>query len=472
MKRITLPFIVAFSLFSVHSNGQVGINTSTPASTLEITAKNATGSNTNIDGLLIPRVDRERAQNMTTAPTSTLIYVNALPAGTQTGVAINIDAVGYYFFDGTSWVKLKTNLVPDVNIYNADGSLTGNRLVTQGTNTLAFSSNAVNGFSVDGSTLSVDALNNRVGIGTTTPHGPLQFANAVVNRKIVMYETGDNDHEFYGFGVNSGILRYQADRTTTDHVFFAAVTGGASSNELMRIKGTGNVGIGTSTPGVRLDVAQPIGTSEATQLRIINTSPVALNNTAYIGFNSYNAGGATWGIGSVQNSTNVTDSNFHILYSNGGNYLKRFTVRPNGDIGINTTAPTSMLSVNGTADKVGGGTWNTFSDSRMKKNVQPYTKGLPEILKINTVTFQYNGKGGYSEDGKTYTGVIAQEIEKILPTTVTKIKSDDFSDQRQYDSSELTYTLINAIKEQQKLIEEQNKKIKELQADVSALKAK
>ncbi|MFP3681670.1 hypothetical protein SB725_31795, partial [Pseudomonas sp. SIMBA_041] len=87
--------------------------------------------------------------------------------------------------------------------------------------------------------------------------------------------------------------------------------------------------------------------------------------------------------------------------------------------------------------------------------------------------FQYNGKGGYSDDGKTYTGVIAQEIEKVLPGTVTKIKSNDFDDQRKYDSSEITYTLINAIKEQQKLIEEQKKLneeqtklIKELQADV------
>jgi len=466
--------------FMLNELGNVGITTMAPAATLDVAAKNPTGTSTGVDGLLIPRVSRQRAQSMASVPASTLVYINDAVSGSASGTAANIDAVGYYFFDGSLWTKLKTGATPDVNIYSNDGTLAGNRIVTQGTNTLAFTSNAVNGFSVDGSTLSVDALNNRVGVGTAAPHAQLHLGSSVANRKIVMYETADNDHEFYGFGVNSGVMRYQADRTTTDHVFYAGVTGGASSNELLRIKGTGNVGIGTSNPGVRLDVAQPIGTSEATHIRIVNTSAVAANNTAYLGFNSYNGGGASWGIGSIQNSTTVTDNNFHILYSSGGAYGKVFTIRPNtGFVGIGTTAPTSLLSVNGGADKPGGGTWGTFSDSRMKKNVLPYTKGLSEILKINTVTFQYNGKGGYPDDGNTYTGVIAQEIEKVLPETVKKIKSEDFDDQRKYDPSEITYTLINAVKEQQKLIEEQKKLIeeqsrqmRELQADVKALKAK
>jgi len=250
MRRITLPFIVAFS---VKFTAQVGINTSAPTSTLEVTAKNATGSATNVDGLLVPRVDRLRAQNMASVPNSTLIYVNNALTGTQAGATANVDAEGYYYYNGTTntWVKLhnpSNSVFSSVNIYNTDGSLTGNRLVAQAGNTLAFTATATNAFSVDGSTFSVDALNNRVGIGTTAPHAQLHLGSTVVNRKIVMYETGDNDNEFYGFGVNSGILRYQADRTTTDHVFYAGVTGGASSNELMRIKGTGNVGIGTATP--------------------------------------------------------------------------------------------------------------------------------------------------------------------------------------------------------------------------------
>lgn len=267
----SLFLLALFASLSAHS--QVGINTSLAGSTLDVTAKNTTGTSTNVDGLLVPRVDRQRAQSMTSVPTSTMIYVNNIATGTQTGTTTNVDAVGYYYFDGSAWVKLHNpanSTFSSLNIYNTDGSLTGNRLVQQNANTLAFTGTAANAFSVDGSTLSVNAANDRVGIGTTAP-------------------------------------------------------------------------------GVKLDVAQSIGTSEVTQLRILNTSPVAANNTAYIGFNSYNAGGASWGIGSIQNSTTPTDNNFHILYSSGGAYGKFFTIRPNtGFVGIGTTTPTNMLHVNGT----------------------------------------------------------------------------------------------------------------------------
>lgn len=250
MKKLTLSVVIAGMAFSSSINAQVGINTASPASTLDVTAKNATGVTTNVDGLLIPRVDRQRAQSMTTVPTSTLIYVNDISTGTQTGTALNIDTVGHYSYNGTVWTKITP---ATVNIYNSNGTLTGNRVVTQGANTLAFTTTAVNGFSVAGSTLSVDGANNRVGIGTAAPNAPLQFANATGNRKIVMYETANNDQQFYGFGVDPGILRYQADVTTTDHVFYAGAST-TTSNELMRIKGTGNVGIGTNAPTSLLDV--------------------------------------------------------------------------------------------------------------------------------------------------------------------------------------------------------------------------
>ncbi|MCS3868664.1 hypothetical protein J3D55_001580 [Chryseobacterium ginsenosidimutans] len=92
-------------LFSTAAHSQVGVNTANPQTSLDVVAKNATGNSTNVDGILLPRVDRERAQNMSAIPTSTLIYVNSIATGTATGNAVNIDNIGYYYFDGTVWVK-------------------------------------------------------------------------------------------------------------------------------------------------------------------------------------------------------------------------------------------------------------------------------------------------------------------------------------------------------------------------------
>ncbi|TXB64374.1 hypothetical protein FRY74_11320 [Vicingus serpentipes] len=93
-------------------------------------------------------------------------------------------------------------------------------------------------------------VNENVGIGTSTPHAPLQFGTALTNRKIVLFEAANNDHEFFGFGINGGLLRYQANG---HHAFYTATSSTASA-ELMRITSTGNVGIGITNPTQKLHV--------------------------------------------------------------------------------------------------------------------------------------------------------------------------------------------------------------------------
>ena len=90
-----------------------------------------------------------------------------------------------------------------------------------------------------------------VGIGTATPHAPLQFPNTVGSRKIVLYEYFNNDHQFSGFGISPYMLRYQVPSPTDAHVFYAA-NSATVSTELMRINGNGKIGIGTSNPSSRL----------------------------------------------------------------------------------------------------------------------------------------------------------------------------------------------------------------------------
>lgn len=152
-------------------------------------------------------------------------------------------------------------------------------------------------------------------------------------------------------------------------------------------------------------------------------------------------------------------------------------------MGIKTTAPTSDLSVNGTADKVGGGTWAVFSDIRLKENVSSYDEGLDLILKVRPVSFSYNDKmrelRGESEsvNGKVFQGVIAQELQEIAPDMVREVELnpiDSAADHPQVednpeierylevDPNKFTYALINAVQEQQELIQNQEKELSDL----------
>ncbi|WP_312172971.1 hypothetical protein [Chryseobacterium sp.] len=210
---------LAVSLFSLTIFAQVGINNNTPKATLDITAQTINGSKP--EGLLPPRLTGDQIQagdaQYTAAQAGIIIYATAAATAPSTKTA-NITAPGYYFYDGTAWQKLTSGaavadatttakgivqLAGDLSgtaaspviaanavtsakivdgtvantdlatgtggIYKSSGSLSGNTTVTQGANTLAFTSTATNGFSVDGTTLSVDAANDRVGVGTTSP---------------------------------------------------------------------------------------------------------------------------------------------------------------------------------------------------------------------------------------------------------------------------------------------------------------
>ena len=99
----------------------------------------------------------------------------------------------------------------------------------------------------------------KVGIGAPTPGFPLSFAAALGDKISLWGDTGGH----YGFGVQSGLLQVHADVVNSDIAFGYGTS--ASMTETMRIKGTGNVGIGTKTPASKLDVA---GTAKMTGFQL------------------------------------------------------------------------------------------------------------------------------------------------------------------------------------------------------------
>jgi hypothetical protein len=104
-----------------------------------------------------------------------------------------------------------------------------------------------------GGNLTLQHSSGNVGIGTSSPNGKLSFENSVETRKIVLYEGGNNDFQFYGFGIEANKLIYTTAANTDDHVFYSGASA-TTRNELMRIDGGGNVGIGTTSPGYKLQV--------------------------------------------------------------------------------------------------------------------------------------------------------------------------------------------------------------------------
>ncbi|MEN9302936.1 MAG: hypothetical protein RL264_1365, partial [Bacteroidota bacterium] len=144
MRRIVL-FLILLSA-TAHAQIKIGNNPSSINSNalFELEATNK--------GLLLPRV----ALNATTNASPLSAHVVGMTVYNTATVGDVIP--GYYYNDGSKWVRIASSS-DFSNIYISDGTLSANRTVTQGANTLSFTSTATNGFSIDGTTFSVDAAN-------------------------------------------------------------------------------------------------------------------------------------------------------------------------------------------------------------------------------------------------------------------------------------------------------------------------
>jgi hypothetical protein len=83
-------------------------------------------------------------------------------------------------------------------------------------------------------------------------------------------------------------------------------------------------------------------------------------------------------------------------------------------VGIGTADPQYKLDVDGTI--YASGDVIAFSDSRKKKNVEVIPCALDKVLRIRGVTFEKSD--GTEENQRRHAGVIAQEVEEVLPEVV------------------------------------------------------
>ena len=218
-----------------------------------------------------------------------------------------------------------------------------------------------------------------------------------------------------------------------------------------------NVGIGTNTPGAALDINAP------NQVGLFVRGPVS-GVGAGLDFQTVGTGGLQWEILDTGNSAAQGANKLNIRNVNTGNDI--FTILSNGDVGIETVIPDTTLSVNGGADKPGGGSWGTFSDGRLKRVDGAYNAGLDAILKLTPVRYRYREQNAMGiKDGEQHVGFVAQEVEKVIPEAVSR-------NSRGYllvNNDPILWTMLNAIKQQQAEIQTLTRSVREKEAQIHKL---
>lgn len=139
-----------------------------------------------------------------------------------------------------------------------------------------------------------------------------------------------------------------------------------------------------------------------------------------------------------------------------------------GNVGINTLTPSTSyeLDVNGA---VQGTLFNASSDSRLKNNIASITNGLSIINQLRGVSFEWKNKPGK----KTF-GVIAQEVEKVVPELVhtNETENDEGFKQKSVHYDGITPYLIESIKELIQMNSEMKNDINILRTENNTLKEK
>ena len=280
----------------------------------------------------------------------------------------------------------------------------------------------------------------------------------------------------------SGHLVINANASTINTgTLYLNFTGDPSGGGPVRIRETlfvnpgGDVGIGTATPLDPLGWAGALDVAGSVKgARYYDDDPsyyADLNAGARVGGNWTFTGVIGFGNGGTINST----PNLHLDAASGASmYLNYSTGQRvyicnagtgcgSGTVFISNSAALSgygdwtLEAGGGGASEIYAGAFYHLSDRTLKTNIQPLPRGsLAKILALQGVSFDWIE----SEGGAHSVGLIAQDVEPLFPDVVTA-RGDG---KKTIDYGKLTVPLIEAVKEQQAEIGEQQGQIEELRA--------
>ena len=277
----------------VTTGGNVGINIASPSYHLDVNGNVHVNSNLYVDGIISGGTDTG----------STFAYLTL----TSTDDSINLSTGSLLTYGGiTIQSPTDASSITNGGSFLTDGGAAIGKRLFVGTGVVSVSDTNTIG--------SLITTGGNVGIGTTSPNVNLSLGTSVSTQKLALYDGASN---FYGLGSKDSLLHLHAGTTT-----------GALGQ--MVLKNNGNVGIGTTDPVQRLEVANG-------RMRVSDNASAVLemsNNTgvAYL-FNNQS--------GNVHLFPSMTSGNI-ILNAD------EFGVC-HGNVGIRTSSPSYNLDVDGTA---------------------------------------------------------------------------------------------------------------------------
>ncbi len=463
------------------NSGNVGIGTTAPTQKLEVIGNVSAGYATGV-GMVIGLVDTIPANDLN----AYLLWGSAATFGGSNGDMLYIPRSStdsshrFYTGNGTATEKVRITTAGNVGIgttgpatntklhvYSATGTLYQQLEVAQISQTVGQKyTNGSQSYFV-GNNLSVidnfeifDLTNNisrftiqktsgNVGIGTVSPNASIKLH--VNGRAMVQGATSG-----YWWSTDGTEDLWHASAVGQDLSFTES---GVASGRLY-LQAGGNVGIGTTAPGQKLEV-RGNATDGWIKLSTTNGNP-HIASTNDLGFNTgstndvlYLTGLGSVGVGTtapahlldVKQPTLAVGGVFHAwapgvagftvnVISTSGQPYMGYTFQ-NGTVTIGNLPSCGGIQTNGS------GTLACTSDETLKDVRGEFTQGLDAIRDIDPIAFAWKSNSGLYDDGITYYGFSAQNVQHSLPEAI----SLSVTGKLQVSQLTLMATAINAIKE-------------------------